>query len=96
MLEPDPAPPHGITHFQPLDYGVTHYRALGAGSGRTLGTRAAVELLAAVLIRDDIRGFAQVELGRLIRGPEQPGTIDWHRNHASGELQLARGALLVR
>ncbi len=28
MLEPDPAPPHGITHFQPLDYGVTHYRAL--------------------------------------------------------------------
>lgn len=46
------------------------------------------------MIRDDIRGFAQVELGRLVRGPEQPGTIDQYRNHAVRELQLARALYL--
>ncbi|NLZ03121.1 MAG: FAD-dependent oxidoreductase [Pirellulaceae bacterium] len=93
MLESDPAPPHGITHFQPLDYGVTHYRALAQALSHLRDPRAA-EPLAAVLIRDDIRGFAQVELGRLVRGPEQPGTIDQYRNHAVRELQLARALYL--
>ena len=93
MLEPDPAPPLGITYFQPLDYGVTHYRALAQALSHLRDPRAA-EPLAAVLIRDDIRGFAQVELGRLVRGPEQPGTIDQYRNHAVRELQLARALFL--
>ena len=92
-LEPDPAPGTGVTHFQPLDYGMTHYRALTQALSNLRDPRAA-KSLASILARDDIRGFAQMKLGKLVKDRPNSDKIGQYRNHAVRELLLARALYL--
>ncbi|MBN2295428.1 MAG: FAD-dependent oxidoreductase [Pirellulales bacterium] len=93
MLGPDPAPDPGVTYYSPLDYGFSHYRALAQAFSNLRDPRAA-ESLARVLARKDIRGYAQLELGKLVRNQTKSSKINPYRNHAQRELLLARALYL--
>ena len=93
MLAPDPAPDPGVTYYGPLDHGFSHYRALTQALSNLRDPRFAAPL-AEVLARKDVRGFAQLELGKLIRGKTKSPRTSQYRNHAVRELLLARALYL--
>ena len=91
MLKLLKAPP---IHDQRATYfNLTHYRALTQALSNLHDPRAATTL-AEVLASDDIRGFAQTELGKLVKDPKHPIKIGQYRYHAVRELLLARALYL--
>jgi len=88
LLKAPPLNDRKATYFS-----VSHYRAVAQALSNLRDPRAAGPL-ADVLGSDDIRGFAQMELGKLVRAPEKSAPIGQYLHPAVRELHLARALYL--